>query len=148
MAACDLCGVDCGKHPLTQRIADRDLSFCCLGCVNVYVILFESGAISSGQDIRQTELFQRSLALGLISQRDRKLDVPENMAPSGVSEELLLDVSGMWCSSCAWLIEHVLGKLPGVSSAQVSFASDTAKIDRKSTRLNSSHPSISYAVFC
>src|SRR5438876_4995655 len=35
-------------------------------------------------------------------------------------------------------------------SAQEIFerAAELSKIDRKSTRLNSSHPSISYAVFC
>src|SRR5438876_7732619 len=31
---------------------------------------------------------------------------------------------------------------------QVRAASATSSLDRKSTRLNSSHPSISYAVFC
>src|SRR3712207_8662572 len=29
-----------------------------------------------------------------------------------------------------------------------SYASDAARLDRKSTRLNSSHANISYAVFC
>src|SRR5438876_9196578 len=38
----------------------------------------------------------------------------------------------------------VVGRLkPGVSLRQAE-----SEIDRKSTRLNSSHPSISYAVFC
>src|SRR5690348_17789202 len=36
----------------------------------------------------------------------------------------------------------------GVLIALVSTADDLYALDRKSTRLNSSHPSISYAVFC
>ncbi len=129
MAACDLCGLDCGKHPLTQRIAEKELFFCCLGCLNVYVILSESGTIASGQDIRETELFKHSLALGLISNPERASNEAQNQtSPAAGSEELLLDIGGMWCSSCAWLIEHVLNKLPGVLTTEVSFASDSAKV--------------------
>src|SRR5690625_6049319 len=40
------------------------------------------------------------------------------------------------------LTQEQLGKLVGVKKAQIS------KLDRKSTRLNSSHVAISYAVFC
>src|SRR5690242_20972707 len=37
---------------------------------------------------------------------------------------------------------------PGTVAPPVRHPSETAKRDRKSTRLNSSHMSISYAVFC
>src|SRR5438876_1899583 len=36
----------------------------------------------------------------------------------------------------------------GQAAAVASLPDGSASIDRKSTRLNSSHPSISYAVFC
>src|SRR5947209_20250480 len=65
---CDLCGLDCGKRPISQRVADHERSFCCIGCVNVYVILSESGVLATGTDLRETELFKRSLEMGLISQ--------------------------------------------------------------------------------
>jgi len=64
---CDLCALGCGRHPLRQHVGDADRYFCCLGCMNVYLILWESGSIRAGQDIRDTELFRRSLQLGLIS---------------------------------------------------------------------------------
>src|SRR5690349_23326081 len=41
---------------------------------------------------------------------------------------------------------HVMGTIDRPSSGQVLF--DGEDIDRKSTRLNSSHVEISYAVFC
>jgi heavy metal translocating P-type ATPase len=131
--ACDLCGLGSGKHPLTQRIGDVERVFCCLGCENVFLILSESGIVASGQDLRQTELFKRSLALGLISQESRegaragqpaKPEVPEG-APA---QEMLLQIGGMWCTSCAWLIEHALGSVAGVASAEASFASDLVKV--------------------
>ncbi len=126
---CDLCGLGCGKHALRQQVADRDRFFCCLGCLNVYLILWESGAITAGADIRQTELFRRSLELGLISRRsdESTRNVPQEPTDSTV-QELLLHVTGMWCSSCAWLIEHALASIPGMVSAEASFASDLVKV--------------------
>src|SRR5438876_8584746 len=44
-----------------------------------------------------------------------------------------------------------VGKSPAVytnTSSKVVTSSSCKRLDRKSTRLNSSHPSISYAVFC
>jgi len=127
---CDLCGLACGKHPFEQRVGGADRFFCCLGCMNVYLILWESGAIKAGQDIRQTELFQRSLALGLISNRapDESSSGSYPEMSEGPTEELLLHVTGMWCTSCAWLIEHALAAVPGVVKAEASFASDLVKV--------------------
>ena len=123
-----MCGLGCGNHPLQQRVAEANRSFCCIGCMNVYLILWESGAIAAGQDIRQTELFQRSLQLGLISNRssDDGKSVSPVLQPG--TEEVLLHVTGMWCTSCAWLIEHALATVAGVVRAEASFASDLVKV--------------------
>ena len=124
---CDLCGLGCGKYPVQQHVSESERFFCCLGCMNVYLILWESGTIRAGQDVRQTELFRRSLQLGLISNRpsERAANSTTIVAPG---EELLLHVNGMWCTSCAWLIEHALKSLPGVVQAEASFATDLVKV--------------------
>jgi len=124
---CALCGLDCGRHPILHRYGEDDHAFCCTGCVNVYSILSESGVLASGQDFRDTELYRESLKLGLISSplADRK---PAEPPVGAESREVMLEVSGMWCSACAWLIEHALRKLRGVVSAEVSFVSDLVKI--------------------
>jgi heavy metal translocating P-type ATPase len=113
-----------------QRFGEADRRFCCVGCMNVYSILAESGVLASGQDLRETELFKRSLELGLIAQSPA--DSPEKNSPAAPhdspTEEVLLQVSGMWCSSCAWLIEHSLASLPGLVSAEAFFSSDTVKV--------------------
>jgi len=100
--------------------------------MNVYIILAESGVLASGQDIRETELFKRGLQLGLISQpnaEETKANAVNVPSPSDASScELVLQVTGMWCVSCAWLIQHALHSLPGVLSADTSFATDLVKV--------------------
>jgi len=126
---CDLCSLNCGPHPFKQLVGEVDRFFCCAGCMNVYLILWESGSIQAGQDIRQNELFQRSLQLGLISQAQSTIEkTPGQEHASLETEELILRVGGMWCTSCAWLIEHALASLTGIVSAEVSFASDLVKV--------------------
>ncbi len=132
--SCHLCGLPCGKHPLSTSLEDVEHFFCCLGCMNVYVILSESGMIASGQDLRETELYKRGLQLGLISQgageeqEGRVVPVEETPPADANLCELVLLVGGMWCNSCAWLIEHAVSSLPGVISAEASFATDLVRV--------------------
>ncbi len=51
--------------------------------------------------------------------------VPEELEKSG---SVTLAVSGMWCASCASAVEATLRKQPGVISARVVFASETARV--------------------
>lgn len=126
--ACGLCGLDCGKQTIARTFQDQKLDFCCIGCANVYAILMESGVIASGQNIRDTEVFRRSLELGLISSPTADSEEGVVIGPQAPTSEVLLQINGMWCSACGWLIEHALKKLPGVVSAEVLFASDLAKV--------------------
>lgn len=126
---CELCALNVGRNPFVRIFDGEEKSFCCLGCLNVYAILVESGVIASGRDIRETEIFKRSQALGLISNGNRhKENSPSSIPPDAATRETLLQVSGMWCSSCAWLIEHALSGERGVVSAEAYFASDLVKV--------------------
>ena len=42
---------------------------------------------------------------------------------------VLLDVRGMWCTSCANAVERMLRRQPGVLDAKVSFASESATLE-------------------
>ena len=118
-AHCPLCGLETGGSPG---------GFCCPGCENVFAILTESGALREGADPRDTELFRRSLEAGLVSDRGQAAASAAGETRLEGSEELALTVEGMWCTSCAWLIERSLSKERGVISADVLFASDLVKV--------------------
>jgi heavy metal translocating P-type ATPase len=117
--ACDLCGL-AAVQPLEQRSGADLHSFCCMGCMNVYTILRESGILQPGVDARDTGLFRESLRRGLISN-----GAPSPLAPSipegAETRETVYHVTGLWCASCAWLIEYAV-------SAEVMFASDLLRI--------------------
>ena len=55
---------------------------------------------------------------------------PASALPPADAEtrEALVQVSGLWCSACGWLIEHALTREEGVVSAEVLFTSDLLKI--------------------
>jgi heavy metal translocating P-type ATPase len=107
-------------------MGDDELEFCCLGCRNVYSILLESGIVPPGGDFRDTDLFRESLRLGLVSNLDapRRREIPADAE----TREALFQLSGMWCSSCGWLIEGALLSEPGIRSAEVMFTSDLLKV--------------------
>ena len=111
---CTLCGLESGAA-----------AFCCAGCENVYAILLESGVVASGQNFRDTELFQQSLRLGLISNRT---EAPAPIPEGAETREQVFHIAGMWCASCGWLIEHALMRTRGVRSVEVLFASDLLKV--------------------
>ena len=46
-----------------------------------------------------------------------------------MNQHTTLDITGMTCANCALRIEKGLSKLPGVSTAQVNFAMETATVD-------------------
>src|SRR5438876_4433232 len=86
-------------------------------------------------------LENRTFALELVSQNVRVNQIAvvrdRHLAADAIDHERLrvLDRTGAG------------GRIAGVSDGAAAFESHK-NADRKSTRLNSSHPSISYAVFC
>ncbi len=48
--------------------------------------------------------------------------------PSAGKTQITLGIIGMTCSSCATVIEKSLGKVPGVASASVNLAAETASV--------------------
>jgi heavy metal translocating P-type ATPase len=112
--SCRLCGLDSGAA-----------AFCCAGCENVYAILLESGVLATGQNFRETALFQESLRLGLVS---KPAAARPALPANAETREAVFQLGGLWCASCGWLIEHALAQIYGVVSAEVYFTSDLLKV--------------------
>ncbi|MDR3709068.1 MAG: heavy metal translocating P-type ATPase [Capsulimonadaceae bacterium] len=135
------------RAPVIVIAGGSERIFCCHGCRNVFQILNASGALAPGNDPTSSAIYQQARDLGLIG----------NAAPAGVSpvaspdsmpielsheggavndqRQCVLRIDDMWCSSCAWLIQHALLRRHGVSGADVSFASDTARVTYRPARI-------------
>jgi heavy metal translocating P-type ATPase len=76
-------------------------------------------------DFRDSELYRESLRRGLISNAAQQAQpIPEDAE----RREAMYQLSGLWCASCGWVIEHALRRERGIVSAEVMFASDLLKV--------------------
>ena len=141
---CDLCRLP-ARAPISAEIGPNAYTFCCAGCRQVYQILAESDQIGEGQDPTQTTLYRQCLEMGLIARpgSDLAAEAGTGAEPTQAAKgdgleatrEVAFQVGGMWCASCAWLIEHALGQMKGVERSRVYFASDLVKIAYKPAKV-------------
>jgi heavy metal translocating P-type ATPase len=138
-AECRLCGLPVGRHCIREKSGEETLHFCCFGCRQVFQILsgFPQGL---PEDFKNTDLFLISQASGLIgkngqaSNDEHEKNSQEDsvrakeLEAEDLVQELILRLEGLWCSACAWLIEGVLIRLPGVQEVKVLFAADLVRI--------------------
>ncbi len=143
MTLCDLCGLP-ARAPLSADVGGQARVFCCAGCRQVYQILLESDQIGEGQDPTQTALYRQCLEMGLIARLEEASPPVPNHGEAGrdsgnalnVTREAAFQIGGMWCSACAWLIEHALDGVKGVQGSRVYFASDVVKVTYKPARVS------------
>ena len=130
---CALCGLPVGRSAATHVLDGRTLCFCCPGCQQVFLILFNSPD-GVPMDFRETELYKACVESGIIPREEEGISSLEVPADSRIQEpsppplSLTMKVEGMWCPACSWLIEEVLHKTGGILESQVFFLSDLAHV--------------------
>ena len=124
---CAHCGLDAGPAP--RRSGAR--CFCCAGCEAVWGLLHEEGLGRFYDAGGVGSLAPRVAADASAAAPRPVLDALEAAGEAG------LDVVGMRCASCAWLIEQYLARRPGVVEARASYATSTCRLrwDRDRTSL-------------
>ncbi|MCP4422991.1 MAG: cation-translocating P-type ATPase, partial [Chloroflexi bacterium] len=95
--ACVLCGLTT-SHPLTNEAGDV---FCCPACLEVSALLAEPVAPAS----------------------DPMTEIVSGDAETACTEptQAAVSLTGLWCPSCAWLINERLDRADGIQSADVNF---------------------------
>lgn len=121
---CTLCQEPVSSHPVVEGA----LAFCCTGCHVVFNIL------SSRQQLEGFErnpIFLQAVQGGLISNpalldmiRRQKQEIVD-----GDREKLYLEISDMWCPSCAEIIKLMVSKEKGVLNCVIDYATDLAAIE-------------------
>lgn len=118
---CFHCGLD--ANPLfTADIAGQERHFCCVGCQAVTRAIVDGGL---GDFYSYRDARSRKPEEGL--ERFDAYDVPEVYAnfvsdDSQGQKRVKLLIGGITCAACAWLIEHELEKLLGITQVRVNVA--------------------------
>ncbi len=137
---CALCGLPVGLVRNETALQGTVMRFCCPGCRAVFLILFNSPG-GAPKNFQESDLYRVCVASGIIPAKEQTV-LPESEAgmraeagPSGwpeaqnnLAQELTLNIEGMWCTACAWVIEALLCGIKGVLDARVFFFSDLATI--------------------
>jgi cation transport ATPase len=147
---CDLCGLSLRHGAVTAIISEKSMQFCCFGCKQVYEMLLAASGDLDPDAFRETDVFKRCVAAGIIPEsmddlEKRKLStvsgkgrsqtreprIADNESASEMDNGLWLDlkVSGMWCPACAWVVEEALIKEHGVKQAKCQFTTDRIKLN-------------------
>jgi heavy metal translocating P-type ATPase len=130
---CDLCGLPLRAGRTEAVMGDRTYRFCCTGCRQVFSILLQASGSADPAAFRQTELFRKCRESGIIPAAADEIPSPaatpaEVPAAPVASLSVTLKVEHMGCPACAWLIETVLSRTPGVFSATCTFVTDRLKV--------------------
>lgn len=112
---------------LTVTVAGEERPVCCHGCRAVAALIADSGLTDfyryrtgpsptpEPEAPEEWRVFDRdSVRASLVRE-----------CGDGMSE-VVLGIEGLYCAACAWLIEHVLQREPGVSDIQVNPATGRA----------------------
>ena len=122
--------------PIFARIDEHDQPMCCIGCKAVAELIHNNGLGAfyefrsqpqAGMDLRPEEHeFVHFDSADLLSRYVHR--GPE-------MSEVTLDIGGMYCSACVWLLDNALQKQPAIRSIDVNPASHRAVISWDSTVL-------------
>jgi heavy metal translocating P-type ATPase len=147
--SCDLCGLPLRNRKISAVFAENPYFFCCLGCRQVFNILIEATDSTDPAAFKETQLFKQCQAKGIIPNAETDLAVQTQFtseegvlndltqpdgpdkAPAQSEQAMLnltLKISNMWCPACAWLIDEILKKTPGINDSACNFSIDSLNI--------------------
>lgn len=118
----------CSEKVMRVPIIEGAHAFCCHGCHAVFNILSSKNALPG---YAEHPVFLQALRCGLISNPDllERIKEKEINDPPEERERLYLEVSDMWCPSCAEIIRLILLNMRGVLHCVVDYTTDLASVE-------------------
>ncbi|MFP8844834.1 heavy metal translocating P-type ATPase [Shewanella baltica] len=123
------------------RINDRDELMCCPGCQAVSQAIVDAGLLSYYKFRTEPGSKQNALVPEALTQFSA-YDLPEVQQDFVHSEDNIesvsLSIDGITCAACAWLIEHKVKQLTGVSQVLVNSTTQRAMVswDKRTVKLS------------
>jgi len=124
MVRCEHCLLEVtARSAIMKEIEGVNHAFCCHGCLGVWEIV-HGGAFDAFYSDRCDWTPGRP-AFTTVDPADFNALVSSD----GRTSRIDLSLSGIRCASCVWLVEKVVGRLDGVLSARVNYATRRATIE-------------------
>ena len=97
----------CGLTTLHPLTNEQGDVFCCPSCREVAALLAESPVVETSKTVNEEDV-----------------------------QNVTLTLNGMWCSSCAWLVNEQLKRTKGVVNAETNFIQSQANITYDSASIS------------
>ncbi len=112
------------KEAISKTIGGESLSFCCQGCLGIYELVNNEGLDQFYNQREGWAVGPQAVNLLDYSAFAERVTADEQ---SGISTITFM-ISGIRCASCVWLIEKAVGKIDGVESCLVNYATHKVRI--------------------
>ncbi len=129
-SACWHCGNPAPAGAFPARTPEGDRDACCPGCAAAIETIYGLG-LDDYYQMRQDAAPQPDDQRQALD--EALFDVPELVAPhltnTAEGQRLKLQLGGLTCAACSWLIEKTVSQQPGVLGASVNLANMTLSVD-------------------
>jgi Cu2+-exporting ATPase len=121
---CDHCLQEVPANAALSAVIDgQRRSFCCHGCLGIYELVH-----SQSLDAFYNQRCDWKPGRPAFASVD-PADFSEQVSSNGRTSRIDVVLSGIRCASCIWLVEKVVGRIEGVTSARVNYATRRAIIE-------------------
>ncbi|MDP2689582.1 MAG: heavy metal translocating P-type ATPase [Deltaproteobacteria bacterium] len=117
-ARCFHCGQELPRSPLSGFIGGGEKEFCCGGCLAVCTQIFGSGL----EDYYEKRDVSRPAQAPAFDSDHLPGEEAGFIKAAGDRAVAYLLIGGIHCAACVWLLEKVIGKMPGVISSRVNYS--------------------------
>lgn len=128
--SCFHCGLELPVNVVRAVVGGIENVFCCSGCRSVSEYIFGAG-LEAFYDKREDSRPETPPELDELLRQNLSERPELTIEREGLLEAAFI-VEGIHCTACIWLIEKVVGRLPGVSTARVNFTTNRMTVSWKS----------------
>jgi len=120
---CDHCQ---GPIEPGELVSHGGKNFCCRGCLGAWLIITGAGL---DEFYRKRSWQESGPVQGAFAAQADPEELKKHLKHRPDGDELSLQIEGVRCAACIWLIEKALSRQPGVSQALLSHATHQIKIN-------------------
>lgn len=122
--SCSHCGIGFRWKAIGSSMDDGQNIFCCRGCQGAYRMICDAGL---GTFYQRSERSTPTVAESTTSSYT-ETDLLQHIVSEGDLCRIDILVSGITCPSCVWLLERMLGRVPGVEHVSISYSGGIASL--------------------